>query len=153
MSVYSGLACAALACACSSEPKVGSTATALDFCKTLGEIAAEKGGECESTAPVFIDAEKAQSNARCSGVQAEVDAGRAVYDRAKGGSCALTLASLDGCAALSVLVGNLPADCTAALTGAVAPGGQRDRAVERRSKVTQRAFGLPFPAASPCATY
>lgn len=122
--VYAGLACAALAGACSSEPRVGSTATALDFCKTLGEIAVEKEGQCQSAAPAFINAEKAQSDALCSGVQAEVEAGRAVYDRAKGGSCALTLASLDGCAALSVLEGNLLADCTAALTGAVAPGGQ-----------------------------
>jgi len=43
-SVYAGLACAAFAGACSPEPKVGSTATALDFCKTLGEIAVEKEG-------------------------------------------------------------------------------------------------------------
>ena len=62
-SVHPRLACAALAGACASEPKVGSTATALDFCKTLGEIAAEKEGQCESMAPAFIDAEKARSDA------------------------------------------------------------------------------------------
>jgi len=55
-SVYAGLACAALAGACSSEPKVGSTATALDFCKILGGIAVEKEGQCQSAAPAFIDA-------------------------------------------------------------------------------------------------
>jgi hypothetical protein len=122
-SVFAGLVCAALAAACSSETKVGSTATALEFCKTLRGIAIEKEGLCLSVAPALLDSAKAQVDAGCSQMQAAVDAGRAVYDRAKGASCALALASRDACTALAHLEGDLPADCTSAFNGAITPGG------------------------------
>lgn len=115
-SAYGVLACAALAAACSSKPTVGSTATALDFCRTFGDLAFEKQAQCESTAPAIVDSEKAQNAAACS----RLDAGRFVYDSAQGESCVLALAALDGCA----FEQDFPADCRAALTGAVALGAE-----------------------------
>jgi hypothetical protein len=117
---------------------VGSTATAFDFCKTFSDITADKFGQCWSAAPAVIDELKAQDEVLCPGMQAEVDAGRAVYDPGKGGSCARTLASLDGCTVFLdfLWVGPefrrpvLPADCAAALIGAVAPGGQCSQSMD-----------------------
>jgi hypothetical protein len=123
-SAYAGLAWVALAAACSAEPKVGSTATALDFCKTFSGISADKAGQCWKMAPAVVAQASSEGEAYCGTVQAEVDAGRVVYDAAKGGSCARTLASLAPCA-FSVSSGQqFPGDCLDALTGTVALGSQ-----------------------------
>jgi len=126
-SAYAGLACAALAAACSAEPKVGSTATALEYCKTFSGISADKWGQCWKAAPAVValmaSPVSADGDAYCDTIQAEVDAGRAVYDAAKGGSCARALASLAPCA-IVVSSGQLPEVCRGALAGTVALGGQ-----------------------------
>jgi hypothetical protein len=116
------LACAALAAACSSEPNVGSTATALDFCKTSQGISLDNWGQCQKAAPAVMAMPQPSLEAYCSTVQAEVDARRVVYDAARGGSCARALASLTPCALLLSSGQPYPEECLGVLTGMVALG-------------------------------
>jgi hypothetical protein len=107
--------------ACGGDPKIGKTATAEEYCRTVSDLTLGSFASCWRMTPAALAAMRGDDGARCVAVQHEVDAGRAAYDAAKGSACAQALAALAPCAAYLAAL-DPPASCAEALRGAVDPG-------------------------------
>jgi hypothetical protein len=149
MAAFAGLTSTALAAAaCSAEPKVGSTATALDFCKTSQGISFDNWGQCVKAAPAVMSMSQPSFEAYCSTVQAEVDARRVVYDAGRGGSCARALASFPPCALLVSSGQPYPEECLGVLTGTVTLGSACSESMDCASGYCNAPLACGGPAVS-----